>query len=125
MTFVLLLQREAERDVEYMARMMIDYIIKTIDDNCKAKGTQAVENEQTQARDLTPETFREMVQQEKTNMRMLRLIGEEQATTMSEEKFRKQQIKSLANLLIKNSTMIPSFGDIMSHTEINSKIDIC
>lgn len=110
-----------------MARMILEYIIKTIDDNAKSKGTQVIgtESEETESVDLRTEKFREKLQQERDNMRMLRLIGEERAETISEEKFRKEQMKSLASLLIKNSTMLPVFSGIINHEEIESKVKIC
>lgn len=110
-----------------MAKMILEYIIKTIDDNAKSKGTQVIrtESEETESVDLRTEKFREKLQQERVNIRMLRLMGEEQAETISEEKFRKEQMKSLASLLIKNSTMLPVFSDIMNHKEIESTIKIC
>lgn len=127
MTVYFSFQVQAEREVEYMARMILEYIIKTIDDNAKSKGTQVVgtESEETESVDLRTEKFREKLQQERDNLRMLRLIGEEHSETISEEKFRKDQMKSLASLLVKNSTMLPVFSDIMNHKEIESKIKIC
>ncbi|KAG8293650.1 uncharacterized protein LOC124365203 [Homalodisca vitripennis] len=97
--------KSGDKEVELMARMIIEFIIKTITD--KREQEKVFEVIKKESIRMTIDDFRDKIHEKRTAQRALKLEGEKNFTTLSEKLFKQLEQKSLAKMFEKSPSMVP------------------
>uniref|UniRef100_A0A1B6GFY3 Uncharacterized protein n=1 Tax=Cuerna arida TaxID=1464854 RepID=A0A1B6GFY3_9HEMI len=97
--------KSGDKEIEHMARMIIEFIIKTITDTREQeKVFEVIKQESVE---MTLDDFRDKIHKKRTAQRALKLEGEKNSTALSENLFKRLEKKSLADMFEKSPSMVP------------------
>jgi len=97
------LETKEEKEIEQVARMIIDFILKVIEDvKCKQHIQHEEDNNPVQ---YTVDNFREKLRNKNANL--LKVVGEDNKGTLHRGRFQKQELESMVNFCKENQSVVP------------------